>query len=115
MLQPLRLSVKGNQPVDPKAYIFVQDKLEREGLEPLEYTNADLKADAAVEFFKNVLEFKAENVVVCRDYSKAQVIQLLDKLHKEAEIFGNNSQNSSSDVNALYIYWIGFCIRPDQQ
>ena len=40
-LQTVRLSVKGNQPVEPKAYIFVQSKLQRGNLEALEYTNAE--------------------------------------------------------------------------
>ena len=71
MLQNVKLSVKGKQSENPKAYILVQSKLQRGELEALEYTNAEERAAAAVEFFTDVLEFKPENVVVCRDYTKA--------------------------------------------
>ena len=71
MLQTLRIRVKGNKPVNPKAYIIVQTKLQRGDLPELEYTNANERADAAEEFFTDVLEFKPENVKVYRDYNKA--------------------------------------------
>ena len=74
------------------------------------YTDAEERAAAAVEFFTNVLEFKPENVKVCRDYSKAQVIELLDKLHEEAKAFEMDSKNGPRDVNAIYINWVGFSI-----
>ena len=108
----MRLSVKGNQPVEPKAYIFVQSKLQRGDLKALEYFDAEERATAAVELFTDVLEFKQENVVVCRDYTKAQILELLNKLHSEAEAFEKDSKNGAKDVNAIYINWIGFSITP---
>ena len=106
----MRLSVKGNRPVNPKAYIFVYSKLQRANLEPIEYSNAEERAAAAVELFRDVLEFKPENVVICRDYNKAQIIELLNKLQAESEAFENDSKNGKRDVNAIYISWIGFGI-----
>ena len=79
-LQSLRLSVEGNNPDESKAYIFVQPKLQRGGLAPLEYFNAEGRAEAAVEFFRDVLEFEPKNVIICRDYSKAQVIEQLNNI-----------------------------------
>ena len=76
------------------------------------YTDAEERAAAAVEFFTDVLEFKPENVKVCRNYSKSQVIELLDKLHEEAKAFEMDSKNGPRDVNAIYINWVGFCIHP---
>ena len=76
------------------------------------YTDAEERAAAAVEFFTDVLEFKPENVKVCRNYSKSQVIELLDKLHQEAKAFEKDSKNGSRDVNAIYINWVGFRINP---
>ena len=81
----------------------MQPTLQREGLEPLEYTDAEERAAAAVEFFTDVLEFKPENVKVYRDFSKAQVIELLDKLHEEAKAFEIDSKNGPRDVKAIYI------------
>ena len=112
MLQNVKLSVEGKQSENPKAYILVQPKLQRGELEALEYTNAEERAAAAVEFFTDVLEFKPENVVVCRDYTKAQILELLEKLHSEAELFEKDTKNGSKDVNTIYINWIGFCITP---
>ena len=76
------------------------------------YTDAEERAAAAVEFFTDVLEFKPENVKVCRDYSKAQVIELLDKLHEEAKVFETDSKNGPRDFNAIFINWVGFNIDP---
>ena len=59
-----------------------------------------------------MLEFKPWNVIVCRDYTKAQILELLDKLHSEAEAFEKDAKNGSKDVNAIYINWIGFSIDP---
>jgi hypothetical protein len=59
-----------------------------------------------------VLEFKQENVVVCRDYTKAQILELLEKLRSDAELFEKDAKNGSKDVNTIYINWIGFMISP---
>ena len=110
MLQTVRVSVEGNQPVEPKAFIFVQSKLQRGDLEAIEYIDAEERAAAAVELFRDVLQFKPENVVMCRDYTKAQVIELFEKLHSEAELFENDIKNGSRNVNAIYVNWIGFTL-----
>ena len=57
-----------------------------------------------------MLEFKPENVIVCRDYTKAQVLELLNKVQSEAEAFEKDTKNGSKDVNAIYINYIGFCL-----
>ena len=62
--------------------------------------------------FRDILKFKPENVIVCRDFTKAQVIELLEKLQKEAEIFEKDKKNGPRDVNAIYINWIGFRLNP---
>ena len=108
VLKTLRLTVKGNQPANPKAYIFVQSKLQRGDLPPLEYPDAEKRAEAAQEFFKDVLNFKSENVVVCQDYTKKQVIELMTQLCNEAESF--ELENNSRKANAIYLNWIGFCL-----
>ena len=59
-----------------------------------------------------MLLFKPENVVVCRDFSKAQVIELLNCVYLEAEVFEKDTKNRSQDVNTIYINWIGFRIKP---
>ena len=110
MLQSARLSVEGTQSENPTAYIFVQSKLQRGELEPLEYTNAEERAAAAVEFFTDVLKFKPENVIVCRDYTKAQIIELFDQLYQKAEAYEKDSKNASKDNNAIFFNWIGFTL-----
>ena len=112
MLQPIRLSVRGNQPVDPKAYIFVQSQLQRNDLPPLEYINAKARAEATFRFFHDVLQFKPENIFVYEDYSKAQIKQVFDKLMEEAKSFEDDQTNGPRDVNAIYITWVGFCLNP---
>lgn len=113
MLQPVRLSVKGNQAVGPKAYIFVQSKLQRDDLVPLVYNNAKSRADAAVQFFRDVLKFKPENIFVCEDYTKAQVLEVFKQILEEAKAFNIDEKWGYRDVNAIYINWIGFCLNPD--
>ena len=112
MLQPIRLSVRGNQPLDPKAYIFVQSKLQRNDLPPLEYNNAKARADATFSFFRDVLQFKPENIFVHEDYSKAEVKQAFAKLTEEAKSFEDGKMKGPRDVNAVYISWVGFCLNP---
>ena len=62
--------------------------------------------------FKDILKFKPENVIVCRDFTKAQVIELLERLRNEAEQFEYDKKNGPRDVNAIYINWIGFRLNP---
>ena len=112
MLQPIRLSVRGNQPVNPKAYIFVQSKLQRADLTPLEYINAKARADSTVRFFREVLQFQPENILVYEDYSKAEIKQVFDELIKEAKAFEDDKMRGPRDVNAVYITWVGFCLNP---
>jgi hypothetical protein len=50
--------------------------------------------------------------VVCRDYTKAQIIELLNKLEVEAKAFEKDTKNRAGDVNAVYINWIGFKLDP---
>ena len=58
------------------------------------------------------MKFRPEHVVVCRDFTKAQVIELLVKLQKEAEQFEKEKNNGPRDVNAIYFNWIGFRLNP---
>ena len=79
MLQPILIPVRGNRPVKPKAYVFVNRFLQRGALPKIEYTNAEERAQAHVEFFTEVLKFDKEDVHLCRDFSKAQVLDLMSQ------------------------------------
>ena len=57
MLQPILIPVRGNRPVKPKAYVFVNHFLQRGDLPSIEYTNAEERAEAHVRFFTEVLKF----------------------------------------------------------
>ena len=48
---------------------------------------------------------------MCRNYSKAQILDLLSQQQKDAEAFEKDEKNGPSDVNLIYISWIGFCLR----
>ena len=57
MLQPALIPIRGNRPVKPKAFIFVNQFLQRGYLPKLEYTNAEERAEAHYRFFTEVLKF----------------------------------------------------------
>ena len=77
MLQPTLIPIRGNRPVKRKAYIFVNKYMQRGDLIKLEYFNAEEIGNAHYKLFTELFEFAKEDVVICRDYSKNQVLSLL--------------------------------------
>lgn len=110
MLQPILIPVRGNRPVKLKAFVFVNQYLQRGDLPKLEYTNAEERAQAHVEFFTEVLKFDKEDVHLCRDFSKAQILNLLSQQQKDAEAFEKDEKHGPNDVNLIYFSWVGFCL-----
>ena len=52
-------------------------------------------------------------MIVCREFTRAQINELFDNLIKEAEHFYEENKINPRDVNVIYINWIGFCLRPE--
>ena len=54
LLQPMRIDVAGNKPIEPKLFIFVNYTLKRDGLKEIVYDNADKRAKAFEMMFIDV-------------------------------------------------------------
>ena len=49
-------------------------------------------------------------MVICRDYSKTQIVSILEQIKEDAEVFEKNAENSPTDTNAIHISWVGFVL-----
>ena len=47
-------------------------------------------------------------MLLCRNFSKAQILDLLSQQQKDAEAFEKNERYGPNDVNLIYFSWIGF-------
>ena len=86
-----------------------QYKSKKEAYAPsLEYTDAFQRAEAAEKFFREIL--KIENVYIHTNLTKDQILTKLDVVLHEADRFDRENKDPQA-VNAVFINWIGFCLR----
>ena len=78
---------------------------------PLEYKDAELRAAAAVKFFRDVLKIK--HVEVLRNLSREEIIEVIKQLEREAAEFENSKDYDTQAVNAIFVNWIGFKLSPE--
>ena len=110
LLQPMRIDVSGNKPIQPKLFIFVNHTLKRDGLKEIVYDNADKRAKAFEMMFREVFKFKPENIHYCYNYSKKQMIEKFHELYIDAQKFESDPTHDIRDRNPIYIAWIGFVL-----
>ena len=72
----------------------------------LEYKDAELRAAAAVEFFRDVLKIK--HVKVLRNLSREEIFEVMKQIEREAADFENSKDYDTQAVNAIFVNWIGF-------
>ena len=82
MLQPMRISIGGYQIKDASVYIFVFTHLQRGDLPPIEYINAEKRAEEMVKMFSEDLKIEIEKIKVCKNLSKTEMLSLIDTLDK---------------------------------
>ena len=84
MLQPMTMGIGGYRVVDAYVYIFVQTHLQGEDLPPIEYVNAEKRAENAVKLFRDALKIAPEKIKVIRNASKAEILKLFSVLDMKA-------------------------------
>ena len=110
MLQQLRMGIQGNLITEISAFVFVQTDLGRDDLPPIEYTNAEDRANEAVGLFRDDLKIDPEKIKVCKNYSKQQILQLFDQMQDQSDSFEIDHETDKHVVNAVIVLWIGFCL-----
>ena len=78
MLQPMTMGIGGYRVVDAYVYIFVQTHLQRGDLPPIEYVNAEERAEAFVTMFKDHIKIASEKIKVIRNATKAELLSLFN-------------------------------------
>ena len=73
-------------------------------LKPIKYKNAEIKAEETRQLFTETLEFN--DVKICKNFSKAEIIKELEDVKVEVEDFA--SANYNKRVFAFAVVWIGF-------
>ena len=81
MLQTMRLEVNCYPMEKGKAYIFVVEQLQRDGLNPKVYPNAIKRAQKTKEF----LEMLGFEVEICLNFTKQQTVEKFEKIQKLAD------------------------------
>ena len=84
----MRLHYRGNIVTSSRAIVFVCDKLvaqQNKDLPTLTYNNAEERAQLNYDLFANLLAF--DMVEICRNQTKAQIIDKLDELKTDAAAF----------------------------
>ena len=107
------MSIHGNQITDICVFIFVQNQLKREDLEPIEYPNADKRAKEAKEFFRDDLRIDGKKVKVYKNLDKRDVLAVFKKIKAQAQEFESKHENDPNAVNAVFVHWVGFFLDED--
>ena len=102
----MRMGIRCFEVVKSTAYIFVQQFVQSGYLEPLEFKEAEKRAAISEEFFKEILQI--ENVRICKDYSRTEIIAQLKEIEIDTIQFGKEYKNDTQAVNAVFICWFGF-------
>ena len=110
MLQPMRISIGGYQIKDVSVYIFVQTHIQKGDLSPIEYINAEKRAEEMVKMFSEDLKIETEKIKVCKNLSKPEILSLIDTLVNEAKQFKQDHKNDSHSVKSIFFSWVGFCL-----
>ena len=104
------MSIKGYHIDDISVYVFVQTHVQRGDLPKISYINAEERAAQAVALFQEDLKIDSSKITVCKNYSKEQMLSLLEKLQDESDQFENDPENDSHSVKTIIISYIGFSL-----
>ena len=108
MLQRLNMSIKGNHIDEISVVVFVQTQIQRGDLPKISYINAEERAAQAVALFQEDLKIDSSKITFCKNYSKEQMLSLLEKLQDESDQFEYDPKNDSHSVKTIIISYIGF-------
>ena len=75
MLQQAQMDIQGNLVAEISVFVFVQTELARDDLSPIEYINAEERANEAVGLFRDDLKIDPEKIKVCKNYSKQKILR----------------------------------------
>ena len=81
----MRMGIRGHRIEEVDVYIFVQTHLQRGDLPPIEYVNAEKRAEAAVTLFRDLFKIAPEKIKVIRNAGKDQLLSIFEQLNKDAE------------------------------
>ena len=108
MLQLARVAINCYNVLKSKGLIFVQKELQCEGYEPLIYKDAMVRAEKTKTFFEESM--KLENVEICEDFTREEIIEKFDEIQKEADKFEAAHKNDHQAVYGVYIAWFGYYV-----
>ena len=110
MLQPMRMNIKGFQIKEISVYVLVQTHLQMAKLPKITYLNSEKRASEVVAMFRDELMIDPSKITFAKNYSKDQMLSLLDQIQKEADDFQNDKENDSHSVKTIIVSYIGFKI-----
>ena len=58
--------------------------------------------------FQEDMKIDSSKITICKNYTKEQMMTLLEKLQDESDQFENDSENDSHSVKTIIISYIGF-------
>ena len=94
-----------------KATVDERDDLEKDYVTGIKYKNAVSRGELAQKLFEKVLKF--DQVRVCKNYSKAQIIKVLQDLAKRAKKLDfDNKRHHKNELLTVSISWVGFNLQP---
>ena len=83
-LQIMRMGIRGHRAEDIDVYILVQTHLQRGDLPPIEYVNAEKRAEAAVSLFRDVIKIAPEKIKIIKNATKKKLLALFNQLKEVA-------------------------------
>ena len=115
MLQRLSMSIRGNHIDEISVYVMVNTHVQRGDLPKISYTNAEERAAQAMALFQEDMKIDSSKITVCKNYTKAQMLTLLEKLQVESDQFEKDLKNDSHSVKTIIISYIGFALKEQNQ
>ena len=106
------IDYRGNLVTKSRAVIFANSKLvpqQNDKRPTLTYDNSEKLTQLASDLFKNVLGY--DEVEICRDQTKAQIIDKFGELKADAAAF--EKTHTPQTIFSQAVVWIGFVISPD--
>ena len=85
MLQRLRMSIKGYHIDDISVSVILNTHIQRGDLPKISYIDAEKRAAQTVALFQEDLKIDSSKITICKNYSKDQMLSLLEKLQDEAD------------------------------
>ena len=107
----MRMSIKGHRIEDFNVYIFVQTHLQRKDLPPIEYNDAEERAEAAVSMYRDCLKIAPQKIKVIKNATKAELLALFSQLQEYAEKYENEHKNNIHSIQSFFFSWIGFRLK----